>query len=69
MEYIAIYLGCVRYVVRSKGILAGSFVVSKLSDLSGKIIPFIDKYHIFGNKSKDYADFMRALELITKKAH
>ncbi|GAA5121468.1 hypothetical protein GCM10023339_38390 [Alloalcanivorax gelatiniphagus] len=69
MEYIGIYLGCGRYEARSKGILAGNFVVSKLSNLSGKIIPFFDQYHILGNKSKDYADFKRALELITKKAH
>lgn len=69
MEYIAIYLGCGRYEARSKGMLAGGFFVSKLSDLSGKIIPFFDQDHIFGNKSKDYADFKRALELITKKAH
>lgn len=69
MEYIGIYLGCGRYEARSKGILAGSLVVSKLSDLSGKIIPFFDKYPILGNKRKDYADFKRAIELLMKKAH
>lgn len=69
MEYIGIYLGCGRYEARSKGILAGNLVVSKLSDLSGKIIPFFDKYPILGNKRKDYADFKRATELLMKKAH
>lgn len=69
MEYIANYLGCGRYEAGSGDILAGSLVVSKQSDLREKIIPFFDQYHILGDKSKDYADFKRALELITKKAH
>nr|YP_009262022.1 LAGLIDADG endonuclease [Chrysoporthe austroafricana]AMX22097.1 LAGLIDADG endonuclease [Chrysoporthe austroafricana] len=69
MEYIGIYLGCGRYEARSGGKLAGSLVVSKLSDLSGKIIPFFDKYLILGNKRKDYADFKRATDILMKKAH
>lgn len=69
MEYIGIYLGCGRYETRSNGMQAGSFVVSKLSDIRGKIIPFFDKYLILGNKHKDYVDFKRATELLIKKAH
>ena len=69
MESIATYLGCGRYEARSKDIQAGNLVVSKLSDLTDKIIPFYDKYPILGCKSKDFADFKQASKLIQKKAH
>ena len=39
MEYLIAYLECGRYEARSKNIQAGNFVVSKLSDITEKIIP------------------------------
>lgn len=69
MENIATYLGCGRYEARSKNIKAGNLVVSKISDLTEKIIPFYDKYSIMGCKSQDFSDFKRVSELVLKKAH
>jgi hypothetical protein len=54
MEYIATYLGCGIYEARSKDNKGGKNVVSKLSYLTGKIIPiplpFYDKYLIIDCK-------------------
>ncbi len=69
MENIATYLGCGIYEARSKNIKAGNLVVSKISDLTEKIIPFYDKYSIMGCKSQDFSDFKRVSELVLKKAH
>jgi len=69
MEYLITYLECGRYEARSKNTQAGNFVVSKLSDITKKIIPFFDKYPIIGSKSKDFADFKRVSKLIENKAH
>lgn len=69
MECLETYLGCGRYEARSQNIQAGNFAVSKLSDITEKIIPFFDKYPILGYKSKDYADFKQVSQLIQNKAH
>lgn len=69
MEYLITYLECGRYEARSKNAQAGNFVVSKLSDITKKIIPFFDKYPIIGSKSKDFADFKLVSKLIENKAH
>ena len=39
-------LGCGRYYAASSSYNQGEFVVSNLSDVTGKIIPFFDKYPI-----------------------
>jgi hypothetical protein len=44
-------------------------VVSKFTDISEKIIPFLDKYLVQGIKLADYQDFKRAAELIKAKSH
>jgi len=62
------YLGCGRYRERIGG-LAGDFNVSKLSDLTEKIIPFFDKYPIRGVKALDFADFKAVAELMLNKEH
>jgi len=61
-------LGCGRYRERIGG-LAGDFNVSKLSDLTEKIIPFFDKYPIRGVKALDFADFKAVAELMLNKEH
>ena len=45
------------------------FVVRKLSDITNIIIPFFDKYPIFGVKAKDFEDFKKVAELMKNKAH
>ena len=53
----------------SSGKPAGSYVVSKISDLRDKVLPFFDNHPILGNKHKDYVDFKTAVGLVMKKAH
>ena len=45
------------------------YTVSKLSDVQNKIIPFLDKYSIIGEKVKDYEDFKKVSNLMTNKSH
>lgn len=45
------------------------FVVTKLQDITDKVIPFFDKSTIKGVKASDYADFKKVAVLITKKDH
>lgn len=47
----------------------GNFIVTKFSDITDKIIPFFDKYHILGVKSQDYVDFKRVVVLMKTKGH
>jgi hypothetical protein len=69
LEFIATYLECGRYEARSGGIQAGSFVVSKISDLIEKVVPFFDKYPFLGSKGQDFAEFKKASLLVFNKAH
>ena len=59
MKSLGTYLGCGRYEARSKdkNTQVGDFVVTKLSDITEKIIPFFEKYPINGVKHLDYLDF------------
>ena len=45
------------------------FIVTKLSDINEKIIPFFKKYPLIGSKNRDFIDFCKAAELIKNKAH
>jgi hypothetical protein len=45
------------------------FVVTKLQDITDKVIPFFDKSPIKGVKASDYADFKKVAMLLTKKDH
>jgi hypothetical protein len=45
------------------------FVVTKLEDITCKVIPFFDKAPIKGVKTLDYADFKKVAVLLTKKHH
>ena len=45
------------------------FVVTKLQDITDKVIPFFDKSPIKGVKALDYADFKKVAVLIAKKDH
>jgi LAGLIDADG endonuclease len=62
------YLDCGSYYLNSKQNV-GDFIVSRLSDISDKIIPFFEKYSIIGVKALDFLDFCKALKIIQDKAH
>lgn len=62
------YLDCGIIATDPRG-PAVEIVVSKLKDITEKIIPFFDKSPIIGVKSLDYADFKRAAEIIKAKEH
>ena len=47
----------------------GLFFVTKLPEISEKIIPLFDKYPIQGTKALDYADFKRAANIIKVRYH
>jgi len=45
------------------------FFVEKFSDLNEKIISFFKKYPVLGVKSKDFADFCEASEILKNQEH
>jgi len=47
----------------------GEFVVEKYSDIRNKIIPFFEKYPLYGFKKENYLDFKKVSELMENKAH
>jgi hypothetical protein len=47
----------------------GEFFVIKLTDLINKIVPFFLKHKILGEKSKDFNDWCKAIELMKTKEH
>lgn len=68
MNSLVEYLGCGRLYSDHKADV-GNFVVSRLSDITAKIIPFFEKYPILGVKASDFSDFCEASKLIKDKAH
>ena len=46
-----------------------NFVVYKIDDILGKIIPFFEKNHLFGVKLLDYKDFCKVAFLMKDKIH
>ena len=69
MESLVNYLGCGRYVLAPLGYNHGEYIVSKLSDINEKIIPFLQKYPILGNKFWDFEDFCKASFIMKNKEH
>jgi hypothetical protein len=43
--------------------------VYNLRDITNKIIPLFKKYPILGEKSKDFADFCRVVDMVKGKEH
>ena len=60
------YLGCGKISIQKEGVY---FRVTKSSDLSGKIIPFFQKYSIIGVKALDFQDFCIAADMMKNKKH
>lgn len=46
-----------------------NFIVTKLTDLNQKIIPFFEKNSLKGSKFKNFLDFCKVVELINNKSH
>jgi hypothetical protein len=62
------YFGCGNFTVRPNN-TACDFIVSNFSDICKVIIPFFDKYPLFGVKAKNYADFKKVVEIMRVKGH
>lgn len=62
-------MGCGRLCQSSTRATVVEFVVTKLSDLDGKIIPFFKKYPLHGKKGLDFEDFCKIAALMKDKAH
>src|SRR4051812_32291365 len=45
------------------------FIITKISDITNKIIPFFKKYPIEGVKALDFADFCEAAEIMKVGGH
>ena len=45
------------------------YVVSNISDIMEKVIPFFDKYSIVGVKSQDYEDLKKVVLMVKDKKH
>lgn len=59
-------MGCGKIYLYKEGV---HFRVTKYSDLSGKIIPFFQKYSVLGVKALDFKDFCIAAEMMKNKKH
>jgi len=68
MRSLVVYLGCGKYYPRS-GRDSGEFIVSSISDITDKIIPFFQNFPIQGVKCLDYLDWCKVAELMKYKAH
>lgn len=67
MESLIAYFNCGTIFSDKRG--CTYYRVSKLSDITDKIIPFFLKYNILGVKAKDFIDWCKAAELIKEKKH
>lgn len=69
------YLSCGRWYERDSKPY-GEFIVSKFSDIELKIIPFFEKYPMYGDKRLDFESFNHpiaaaaaAAQIISTKGH
>ena len=62
------YFGCGKYYL-SKDHRHGDYIVSDVSALADKIIPFFSQYKILGIKEQDYLCWSEAINLIIAKKH
>jgi hypothetical protein len=67
MEYIISYLNCGKLYNNWEDSV--EIVVTKLSDILHKILPFFEAYPIYGSKSLDLLDFTRIVYMMKSKIH
>ena len=61
------YLGCGYTSLDGRGTI--EFKVSNFSSIKDIIIPFFNKYCLYGNKFLDFADFSKVVSLMENKKH
>lgn len=66
IEKFITFFNCGRLEMSKSAI---NFIVTRLSDLTGIIIPFYEKYSIIGSKLKDFEDWKKIAKLMTSKSH
>lgn len=68
LQTILLFLGCGR-LNKFSGKEFVNIIVTKFAEIEGKILPFLGKYPISGNKLLDYLDFKKVVELMRSKDH
>jgi hypothetical protein len=68
MEEIKSTLNC-GFITINESSAITRFAVTKFSDIQNIIIPFFDKYPLKGDKVKNFEEFKKVSDLITKKSH
>jgi len=69
MESFIKLLGCGRVKVRSNNKQVVDYIVSNLTDIDEKILPFLKKHPLIGAKNSDYLDLCKIVKLIKNKSH
>lgn len=65
LQRISDYFNCGKLYEKS----IARYAVHKISDINGKIIPFLKKHPLQGSKGLDFSHFMQIAELMEAKAH
>jgi hypothetical protein len=66
MRSIIEYLGCGNVTVSRSAV---DLRITKLNDLTDKVLPFFDKFPLQGFKYLDYLIFVELVKLMNEKAH
>ena len=66
MKYFVDYFGCGQSYTYKR---YAEFKCRNFKDIQEKILPFFLKYPILGVKSQDFYDWVKAVEIISSKAH
>jgi hypothetical protein len=67
MNNIKEFLGCGSVTKGYKSV--HRYRVTKISHLTNQIVPLLKKYGILGEKSKDFDDFCKVVEMVKVKKH
>lgn len=68
MKKLPEYFSCGKYYPHSTKDY-GDFLVTQISDINEKIIPFFDTYNLHGAKVLDYLDFKKVAGMVKVGAH
>jgi hypothetical protein len=69
MESLIEFLGCGHIASRSADRKIAEYRVVSLNDITGKIIPFLQKYPLQGYKQTDFEAYCKVAVLMKDKAH
>ena len=68
MNSLVNFWGCGKVYLRFKENKV-DFQILKIKDLSDKVVPLFKSISLQGVKSKDFADFCKAVEILSIKGH